>query len=379
MVLREEALENIVKRLGDKGRIYCYGAGNFGRWFSDDQIGCYLWDYVESYVDSSLDKIGDYIGTEKKSKIIISLSSLLNKINSGDVIIITCKEFLPIIDTLNCYVQLKNISCYVFSMLKGYLEDSLKWDEYCPDKLEMSDVQIIPKKIHYCWFGGNQLNEKHEKCIESWKKYCPDYEIVRWDESNYDWTKVNFMKQAYEHKKWAYVSDYARLDIVNTYGGIYLDTDVELVRNIDHLLFQEGFCGFQNEKEVNLGLGFGAVANSTILKNMMTEYEHMSFICEDGQMNLEPCPIIQTKVLHYMGLKINGQYQILSGMTVYPERVLCGKSQRTRRIHLTEKTYAIHHFDASWMKQDDVLHRKNRDEQVILYENYLKNGRMLDE
>ena len=94
---------------------------------------------------------------------------------------------------------------------------------------------MIPKKIHYCWFGGNPMPEKDKKCIESWKRYCPDYEIIRWDESNYDVSKNRYMKEAYEEKKWGFVPDYARLDIIYNEGGIYLDTDVELVKNLDDL------------------------------------------------------------------------------------------------------------------------------------------------
>lgn len=374
MVLREESADSIVKRLGENGRIYCFGAGNFGRWFCEDVDGQYLWKYVENYIDTSPEKLGKTIGREGREKFIISLSDFIGRVNSADAIIITCKEFLPIIEILNHYEELKNVSCYVFSMLKGYWEDCKKWGDYCPDNLHLTHNQLIPKRIHYCWFGGNELNEKHLKCMESWKKYCPDYEIIRWDETNYDWTQNSFMRQAYECKKWAYVSDFARLDIVNTYGGIYLDTDVELIKCLDEFLFQEGFCGFQNEKEVNLGLGFGSIANSPVIKRIMSEYENMKFICEDGSMNLEPCPIIQTEVLNSIGMKKNGQYQRVHGMTIYPERVLCGKSQRTRRIHVTDKTYAIHHFDASWMSKEDVLHRRFRDGQVVLYEMYLKGG-----
>ena len=102
---------------------------------------------------------------------------------------------------------------------------------------------MIPKKIHYCWFGGNPLPELAIRCIESWKKYCPDYEIIRWDESNYDVTKNKYMYQAYENKRWGFVPDYARLDIIYNYGGIYLDTDVELLNSLDDLLDQKCFLG----------------------------------------------------------------------------------------------------------------------------------------
>ena len=130
---------------------------------------------------------------------------------------------------------------------------------------------MIPKIIHYCWFGGNEIPENDKKCIESWKKYCPDYKIIRWDESNYDYKKNSYMREAYEAKKWGFVPDYARLDIIYNYGGIYLDTDVELLKSLDEILDCEGFFGFESENLVNLGLGFGAVKGNEIIRDMMLQ------------------------------------------------------------------------------------------------------------
>ena len=117
---------------------------------------------------------------------------------------------------------------------------------------------MIPKVIHYCWFGHNPLPERYKEWIKSWKRYCPDYEIVEWNESNYDVTKHPYMRAAYDAKKWGFVSDYARLDIIYENGGIYLDTDVELVKNLDELLYQEGFAGVDSSGRLSTGLGFGA-------------------------------------------------------------------------------------------------------------------------
>ena len=117
---------------------------------------------------------------------------------------------------------------------------------------------MIPKVIHYCWFGGNPIPEKDRRYIEGWKEKCPDYEIIEWNERNYDVSKNKYMAQAYEEKKWGFVSDYARLDLVYQYGGIYFDTDVELLKPLDNLLELEMFCGFESTKYVNFGIGFGA-------------------------------------------------------------------------------------------------------------------------
>ena len=127
---------------------------------------------------------------------------------------------------------------------------------------------MIPKKIHYCWFGNNPLPEKDRKCIESWKKYCPNYEIIRHDENNYDISKNKYMKQAYESKKWGFVPDYARLDIIYNEGGIYLDTDVELTKNLDELLKYDAYMGFEDDIHVSPGLGFGAIKHHEGIKKL---------------------------------------------------------------------------------------------------------------
>ena len=117
---------------------------------------------------------------------------------------------------------------------------------------------MLPKKIHYCWFGGNELPDLAIKCIESWKKYCPDYEIIEWNETNFDLECCDFVKEAYKAKKWAFVSDYARLKVVYDNGGIYLDTDVELVKSLDILLQEKCYFGEETTGYVATGLGFGA-------------------------------------------------------------------------------------------------------------------------
>ena len=137
---------------------------------------------------------------------------------------------------------------------------------------------MIPKIIHYCWFGGESLPESAIKCINSWKKFCPDYEIIRWDESNYDVTKNVYMKEAYEAKKWGFVPDYARLDIVYNYGGIYMDTDVELLKPLDDLLGCNAYMGVEKPGIVALGLGFGAEKGNSVIGDLLEEYNDKRFI-----------------------------------------------------------------------------------------------------
>ena len=212
---------------------------------------------------------------------------------------------------------------------------------------------MIPKKIHYCWVGGKPLPESARKCIKSWRKYCPDYEIVEWNESNYDFTTVPYMKEAYEAKKWGFVPDYARLDIIYTHGGIYLDTDVEIVRSFDPLLELRGFAGFQDEELVALGLGFGAEAGNPVLKKLMDSYRELHFLRPDGTFDMTPSPRLNTDTLAgECGLIPAACYQELGSFSVFPQEYFCPKSFDDGVLRKTKNTYSIHHFDASWFNDE---------------------------
>lgn len=213
----------------------------------------------------------------------------------------------------------------------------------------------IPKIIHYCWVGGNPKPQSVLYCIESWKRCCPDYEIREWNETNYDFTKNEYMRQTYETKKWGFVPDYARLDIVYEHGGIYLDTDVEMVRSFNHLLEQECFFGFEDtgdgENFVNCGHGFGAVPHHDAVRQARDLYEHISFTNADGTLNLLASPYYTTQSLRQLGLVQENRDQALDGVQIYASDVLCPKNFRTGQLHKTARTVSIHHFTASWVDE----------------------------
>ena len=223
----------------------------------------------------------------------------------------------------------------------------------------------IPKIIHYCWVGGKPKPQSVLYCIESWKRCCPDYEIREWNESNYDFTKNEYMRQAYEAKKWGFVPDYARLDIVYEYGGIYLDTDVEMLRSFDELLEQDGFMGFENtgdgEYFVNCGHGYGAVPHHEVIRTARDLYDTISFLNADGTPNLLASPHFTTQALREFGLVQENRDQQLPGMTVYASDVLCPKNFRTGKIKKTPRTVSIHHFTASWVDEkikEEMAHQQ---------------------
>lgn len=221
----------------------------------------------------------------------------------------------------------------------------------------------IPKVIHYCWFGRGEIPEKDLKCIESWKKYCPDYEIKCWNEDNYDVNKNLFIKQAYEKRKFAFVSDYARLDIVHSHGGIYFDVDVEVIKNIDSLLEHEGFFGLESWEEkyyINSGLGFGAEKNLSLLKDIMLVYENSSFILDDGTFNVKPCPIVTNEViLDKKNIVIDkNKFYDIDGVVIYPTEYFAPKNNETGKLNITDETMTIHHYDGTWLDEKSKLYKK---------------------
>ena len=206
----------------------------------------------------------------------------------------------------------------------------------------------IPKVIYYCWFGRGKMPGLSEKCLASWKKYCPDYEIVCINEDNFDVYENKYAKEAYEAGKWAFVSDYARLKVIYENGGIYLDTDVELIKPIDDLILGTGYMGFDDKGVISTGLGFGAEKGNELVKALLSDYDDISFLLPDGTFDLTPCPDRNTKTMVKMGFDTKNQSQTFMGIRILPEDYLCPVKYYTGKKVITKNTYSIHHFSASW-------------------------------
>lgn len=221
---------------------------------------------------------------------------------------------------------------------------------------------MIPKKIHYCWFGGNPLPELAQKCIASWQTYCPDYEIIQWNESNYDFSAAPlYVRQAYEAKQWAFITDYVRLQVVFDQGGIYMDTDVELLKPLDAMLEHPSYFGFETSENIATGLGFGAEPGARILKDMMDDYRDVPFVLPDGSFDRTPCPQRNTQAFLRHGLVRDGSHQVLEGgILVLPREYLCPMDMQTGELCVTKNTLSIHHYSASWHSPEDRLFEKYR-------------------
>jgi hypothetical protein len=234
---------------------------------------------------------------------------------------------------------------------------------------------MIPKKIHYCWFGRNPLPNSAKKCITSWKKFFPDYEIIEWNEDNYDVTKIPYIKQAYEAKKYAFVSDYARFDIIYHEGGVYFDTDVEVIRSFDDILARGAFMGCEidgsvsKETErihassstagcVNPGLGIAAAPGLRLYKEILDYYSTQSFFNPDGTMNGETVVTKTTRILQEHGLKDVKGIQKVEEITIYSKEYFNPLNNNTGALDKTENTHSIHWYSMTWLSPMERLKTK---------------------
>lgn len=237
---------------------------------------------------------------------------------------------------------------------------------------------MIPKIIHYCWFGGKELPNLAKQCIASWRKYCPDYKIVEWNENNFDLDQCRYVKEAYKEKKWAFVSDYARFWILFNYGGVYIDTDVEIIKPIDDLVQRGAYMGCEpalvgmNSEEslknlkylVNPGIGIAAPAQHPFLKRILDIYATRSFYKSSGELDLYTVVQTTTAALVKCGYQDSNTIQNVADMTIYPTDYFCPKNYYTGALQITPNTYSIHHYTASWQnvqekKQFEVLQKLN--------------------
>ena len=214
---------------------------------------------------------------------------------------------------------------------------------------------MIPKIIHYCWFGRGEKPPKAQKCIDSWKRFCPDFEIREWNEDNCDFQAIPFMAEAYAAKKYAFVSDVMRLLVLEQYGGVYFDTDVEVLRDFTPLLGDEGFLGFENDRFVNSGQVFGAQAHHPVVRAMIEAYRTLSYTGPDGAPAPTGCPVVNTRVLEDFGLKADGSEQQVAGIHVYPAAYFNPLDSVTGRLRKTPRTYSIHWYSMSWLPKHRQL------------------------
>ena len=220
---------------------------------------------------------------------------------------------------------------------------------------------MIPKTIHYIWFGRGKKNKLIEECMKSWKKFCPDYEIKEWNEDNFDINSNQYVKEAYENKKWAFVSDYVRLYALYNEGGIYLDTDCELVDKIDEFLKDPSFSGYESDEFIPTAI-MGAEKENEWIKILLDYYDNKSFYNEDGTMDLTTNVITISNITkEKYGVNYDGEVIDVQGvLKIYPKDYFCPKDANSGIINFTPNTKAIHHFNASWVSPIESFLRNKR-------------------
>lgn len=358
-----DSYEDIARKVKKENRhIVVYGAGMIGQILIPYIIQEYeLFDNLMFYMDADKKKQNSYITIGERTYAIQSPDRLKN-LPRDTILLITNSNYSSIVKKLDEIHEINEVEGYIIPVLQ-VLNAHKKGSKHA---VKITDKQLIPKKIHYCWFSRNPMPEYLLQCIESWRKFCPDYEIIQWNEDNYDVEKNLYMKQAYEAKKWGFVPDIARLDILYEHGGIYLDTDVELIKNLDELLYQKAFAGVEKWGNINMGGCSGSVPHHPMIKKMLDYRINEQFVLKDGTLNQTTCGYYETKPMIELGMKPDNTVQHVEDMTVYSSDFFHPYDYMSGETTITDNTFSIHHFDGGWLDSKSMEQRKKTTESYRL-------------
>lgn len=335
-------------------RVAFFGAGVLGQVVAPEIFkNCGVLDNLLCYLDNDSSKWGIDVDVYGKTISVMSVDSL-KQFGDNTVIILNISRYAEVIEQLESMDCTKKMDCYLMGMMCVHnfcLKES-------SGELMLCDEPVIQKKIHYMWLGRKELPDNLKKCIESWKKYCPDYEIIEWNEDNYDLDKHPYMKDAYNAGAYGFVPDYARLDILYEHGGIYMDTDVELKKNLDPLLYQEAFCGVEKWQVLNFGGCSGATKGNRTIKRFLDERKKIMFIDESGKENKLTCGFYDTKVAIDLGYELNGKTQSIEGMNIYASDYFHPYDYMSGSLNVTNNTYSVHWFNGGWLDEESRLANK---------------------
>ena len=362
-------LEQIAEYISSNNyKIAIYGAGMIGRTIMPDYLMRHgLDENLLFYVDADTRK--------QKQKVTVGLRQynicapeVLNSIGRDTILLITNSNYSPVLRTLDAMDSLDGIKAVIVPVIMAEEVKDKAAVLSIADAIRDYTDELIPKVINYCWFSGRKMPDYLKRCIDSWSRICPDYEIKRWDESNYDVNKNEYMRQAYEEGKWGFVPDYARLDILYNYGGFYIDTDVELLKSLEPLRKQGAFCGVEKWGNVNMGGCSGAIPHHRMIKRLLNYREDAMFRCEDGSLNPDTCGVYETAPFIAMGMSTDNTCQRINGMTVFSSEYFQPYDYMSGENVITENTFSIHHFNGGWLddSQKDARSRTLEEYKAIL-------------
>ncbi len=354
MILKKglEQLKNDLHVCGKK--LLCFGAGNMPLYAEDMLIENGIARYIEVFIDNDLHKQGTVLSIDNRDISIVGISYLSDITVEQYILLIFVETFRAIEEQLNDLDFLCDLNYYVFP--------EINYDYYLKNRIfipEKSDCRLlIPKKIHYFWFGGQKMDELQLRCIESWEKSCPDYEIKGWNEENYDIGKNDYIRSAYERGKWAYVTDYARMDILHQEGGFYFDTDVKLIKNINVFRQFEAILFFGEWPVPNSGAGCGAIPGHPIIRDIMQTREVCQFIT-NGEQDTNTNSNYEAQILKKYGFVMNHQTQYQQKMCLASSEYIAPVSVLGKNQYVTENTYGIHYCNNSWAGETRKEELKN--------------------
>lgn len=296
---------------------------------------------------------------------------LMNMSHDNTLVIIAVSGYREILSQLKGNSYLADFMAVPSIFLEALYEDmKMLCAPKPPVGFRKNQEITIPKVIHTFWFSGenvddeNTLPERYSECFKSWKKYAPDYEIKIWNLNSYHANNCLYFEQAIEKKCWAFAADYARADVLRRFGGIYMDLDVEMLKPIDDLLYNDAYMSFESPDRIECGSGMGARAGNKILDEICRDYESRPFIKDDGSLDMSTCPVRFTNVIVRHGLIKNGGFQMVEDITVYPFEYLTGKSFDTGIIYSSELSYTLHHHNGSWVPANTKHAMDDRYEEI---------------
>lgn len=358
MLLKNASMCEILN-LSKTRNLYCFGSGMVLEELCkkyDDLSGC-----IKGILDNDIYKSNTIKIIQNNEIPIYSVNQFLEKRTNADFILITSIYYVEILEQLDKIKILDNMECYIY-ILSHKINENKQTQLYKEEKVKKTEGHFrIPKIIHYCWLSEEPYPELIKKCMNSWLTLMPEYKIIKWDTNNFDVNICSYTAEAYKEKKYAFVSDYVRLYALYHYGGIYLDSDIEVFKSFNKFLYHDAFTGFEDDQHIAAWL-FGSKPNNPLFKELLEYYDRKHFKIH-GNLDLTPNVVPVTDTLKKYGLEFINQYQELKNIVVYPSEYFCPKNYNTGEIDITPNTHSIHYFNAGWMPEDKRnLHIKNIEE-----------------
>ncbi len=350
-------METFVRYIANK-KVYIYGLGEVYQQFVKRDVYSRIQQSVKGYIDNG--KAGQEI-TVSGSFYPVYGVEYLRTLDQAVVLLCSTKQLDSMYQALREQNLPDSIECFVLPLIWS-ISDGVD-DNSVINRIQMTGeiADRIEKKIHCFWFSGEEKPEDYQRCIDSWKRICPDYEIIEWNAQNYDCRKTPFMAQALEKRKWAFVSDYARLDVVYNYGGIYLDMDVELLKRPDAWLKFDAFFNFGTQHDIDLGSGFGSVRNNPFIGQLLELYSGQNFCDQDGMPMVWKYvqPVYIRDAFRSRGIRLDGSMQLVDDMLILPRRYHTPVDDFLFDNYVqSEDTVGIHHYNAGWCSTQFLEQRR---------------------